>query len=176
MCTCVACVFPLHVNVCIWVHMCRCSGACTRVEDRRQHISYYWEAVHLPFFSETASLPDLELTLTGRLAFQEGLGVSLCLIPQYWFPRAHHPAVFLTGPHAWFSKFYMGWVIFPALMFASQVRATPRSQRLLFLRTQLQIEILKFFLPVWSLAHYLNSARDVPWSMLLLSRSHDAWE
>lgn len=55
-------------------------------------------------------------------------------------------------------------------MFASQVRETPRSQRLLFLTIQLQIEILRFFLPAWSLAHhYLSSARDVPWSMLLLS-------
>lgn len=32
------------------------------------------------------------------------------------------------------------------------------------------MEILKFFLPAWSLAHhYLSSARDVPWSILLLS-------
>lgn len=55
-------------------------------------------------------------------------------------------------------------------MFTSQVRETPRSQRLLFLRTQRQTEILRFFLPAWSLAHhYVSSARDVPWSMLLLS-------
>lgn len=36
-----------------------------RTEDNISLITVY-----LPFFSETVSLPDLELTLTGRLAFQ----------------------------------------------------------------------------------------------------------